>query len=254
MAQIEFLGTGTSTGVPQPLCNCEVCRSNDIHDKRLRCSSILKFDNTHILIDCSPDFRYQAMRAGIDHIDALLLTHGHADHMGGLDDLRPYCTYHPLQLYAEERVLNDVRTRLPYCFMENPYPGIPRFDTHIISPAQPFTINGIEITPLRVMHYNLPIVGYRIGRMAYITDCLTMPEETNEQLQDLDLLIINALRHTEHISHQTLSTALSVIEKLSPRRAYLIHMSHDMGLHAEVSKQLPPNVKFAYDGLVLDFQ
>lgn len=253
MAQIEFLGTGTSTGVPQPLCSCEVCNSTDSRDKRLRCSSILKFDNSHILIDCSPDFRYQAMRAGIDHIDALLLTHAHTDHMGGLDDLRPYCTYEPLPIYAEERVLNDVRTRLPYCFMENPYPGIPRFDTHAITPNTPFSVGNIEILPLRVMHYNLPIVGYRFGNMAYITDCLTMPNETLAQLQGLDILIINALRHTEHISHQTLASALSVIEQLAPRQAYLIHMSHDMGLHEEVSKQLPPNVKFAYDGLVLDF-
>ena len=252
MAKIEFLGTGTSTGVPQPLCTCEVCRSTDPHDKRLRCSSILKFDNTHILIDCSPDFRYQAMRAGIDHIDALLLTHAHTDHMGGLDDLRPYCTYDPLPIYAEESVIENVRTRLPYCFMKKPYPGIPRFDTHTIEPSTPFTIGGIEIMPMRIMHYNLPIVGYRFGNMAYITDCLTMPDETTEQLKGLDTLIINALRHTEHISHQTLSTALEVIERLAPKQAYLIHMSHDMGLHAEVSKQLPPNVHFAYDGLVLD--
>ena len=252
MAQIEFLGTGTSTGVPQPLCTCEVCRSNDPRDKRLRCSAILKYDNTRILIDCSPDFRYQAMRAGIEHIDALLLTHAHTDHMGGLDDLRPYCTYDPLPIYAEERVLNDVRTRLPYCFMQNPYPGIPRFDTHAIAPYETFTVKGVEILPLRVMHYNLPIVGFRIGNMAYITDCLTMPDETYEQLQGLDTLIINALRHTEHISHQTLASALSVIERLAPKQAYLIHMSHDMGFHAEVSKQLPENVKFAYDGLVLD--
>ena len=253
MAQIEFLGTGTSTGVPQPLCTCNVCNSTDPRDKRLRCSSILKFDNSHILIDCSPDFRYQAMRAGIDHIDALLLTHAHTDHMGGLDDLRPYCTYDPLPIFAEERVLNDVRTRLPYCFMENPYPGIPRFDTHAIAPDTPFSVGNVEILPLRVMHYNLPIVGYRFGNMAYITDCLTMPNETLAQLQGLDILIINALRHTEHISHQTLASALSVIEQLAPRQAYLIHMSHDMGLHEDVSKQLPLNVKFAYDGLVLDF-
>ena len=253
MAQIEFLGTGTSTGVPQPLCTCEVCRSTDPRDKRLRCSSLLKFDNTNILIDCSPDFRQQAMRANIDHIDALLLTHGHADHMGGIDDLRPYCTYNPLPIYAEERVIDDVKRRLPYCFMQNPYPGIPRLDTYPIVANQPFEVGNITITPLRVMHFNLPIVAFRINNMAYVTDCLTMPQETIAQLQWLDLLVINALRHTEHISHQTLSDALALIERLAPQRAYLIHMSHDMGLHAKVSQQLPPHVQFAYDGLKLDF-
>ena len=253
MAQIEFLGTGTSTGVPQPLCTCEVCRSTDPRDKRLRCSSLLKFDNTNILIDCSPDFRQQAMRANIDHIDALLLTHGHADHMGGIDDLRPYCTYNPLPIYAEERVIDDVKRRLPYCFMQNPYPGIPRLDTYPIVANQPFEVGNITITPLRVMHFNLPIVAFRINNMAYVTDCLTMPQETIPQLQGLDLLVINALRHTEHISHQTLSDALALIERLAPQRAYLIHMSHDMGLHAKVSQQLPPHVQFAYDGLKLDF-
>ena len=253
MAQIEFLGTGTSTGVPQPLCTCEVCRSTDPRDKRLRCSSLLKFDNTNILLDCSPDFRQQAMRANIDHIDALLLTHGHADHMGGIDDLRPYCTYNPLPIYAEERVIDDVKRRLPYCFMQNPYPGIPRLDTYPIVANQPFEVGNITITPLRVMHFNLPIVAFRINNMAYVTDCLTMPQETIAQLQGLDLLVINALRHTEHISHQTLSDALALIERLAPQRAYLIHMSHDMGLHAKVSQQLPPHVQFAYDGLKLDF-
>ncbi len=252
MMKLQFLGTGTSTGVPQPLCKCEVCRSTHPYDKRLRCSSLITVDNHNLLIDCSPDFRYQAMRASIEHIDALLLTHGHADHMGGLDDLRPYCTYDPLPVYAEQRVLDDIRTRLPYCFMANPYPGIPRFDTHAIEPYKTFDINGILITPLRVMHYNLPIVGYRIGALAYITDCLTMPQETYDMLQGIDVLVINALRHTQHISHQTLQDALVVIEKVAPRKAYLIHMSHDMGLHEEVSKQLPPHVSFAYDGLVVE--
>lgn len=250
--KLQFLGTGTSTGVPQPLCDCEVCRSTDARDKRLRCSSLLTVGNKNILIDCSPDFRYQSMRAGIAHIDALLLTHAHTDHMGGLDDLRPYCTYTPMPVYAEERVIHDIRTRLPYCFMENPYPGIPRFDTYPIVPNEPFEAAGVEILPLRVMHYNLPIVGFRVGALAYVTDCLTMPEESVEQLRDLDVLVINALRKTSHISHQTLDDALSLIARIAPRKAYLIHMSHDMGFHAEESKKLPHGVEFAYDGLVLD--
>lgn len=249
MTQIEFLGTGTSTGVPQGLCSCPVCRSTDAHDKRLRCSSLITIDNTHILMDCSPDFRYQALRANISHIDALLLTHAHSDHMGGIDDLRPYCTYSPLPIYAEQQVIENIKERLPYCFMQNPYPGIPRLDTYPIAPNEPFMIGDIAVTPLRVMHYNLPIVGFRIGTLAYITDCLTMPQETKEQLHDLDVLVINALRRTQHISHQTLDNALALIDELSPREAYLIHMSHDMGLHAEIEKELPPHIHFAYDGL-----
>lgn len=249
MAKLEFLGTGTSTGVPQGLCSCEVCRSTDRRDKRLRCSSLLTIGDTNILIDCSPDFRYQALRSNITHISALLFTHAHSDHMGGIDDLRPYCTYTPLPIYAEQRVIDNIKERLPYCFMQNPYPGIPRLDTYPIAPYEPFTVDGIEITPLRVMHYNLPIVGYRVGSMAYITDCLTMPDATKEQLRDLDVLVINALRRTQHISHQTLDDALALIRELSPREAYLIHMSHDMGLHAEIEKILPPHVHFAYDGL-----
>ena len=252
MAKLLFLGTGTSTGVPQLGCKCEVCQSTDPRDNRLRCSALYTSESTRLLFDCSPDFRMQALRAHIDHIDALLVTHAHYDHTGGIDDLRPYCTYDPMPLYAEEFVLDQLRNRLPYCFAENPYPGVPRFDTRNLAPYEPFTIGGVEVKPVRVMHYQLPIVGFRIGKMAYITDCLTMPQETKEQLQGVEVLVINALRHTEHISHQTLNDALKIVRELSPRCTYLIHMSHDMGLHAEVAKQLPENVYFAYDGLEID--
>lgn len=250
--KLQFLGTGTSTGVPQIGCTCEVCKSNDPRDNRLRCSAMLVEDNTHILIDCSPDFRQQALQANIGRIDALLLTHSHYDHTGGIDDLRPFCTYAPLPVYAEPNVIGDIQARLPYCFIEPRYPGIPQLDMRPIEPLRSFVVGSVVVQPLRVMHYNLPIVGYRIGSMAYITDCLTMPQTTLEQLRELDVLVINALRQTEHISHQTLNDALALIEQLAPQRAYLIHMSHNMGLHAEVSKLLPTHVEFAYDGLCIE--
>ena len=251
--RIEFLGTGTSTGVPQLGCDCEVCASKDPRDNRLRCSALLTVDNRNILIDCTPDFRYQALRSGISHLDALLITHSHYDHTGGIDDLRTYSYDKPLPVYAEPNVINDIRNRLPYCFMENPYPGIPRLDVQKIAPMQSFVVDGVEITPLRVMHYNLPIVGFKVRNMAYITDCLTMPEETMQQLQNLDLLVLNALRRTPHISHQTLDDALSLIEQLKPRKAFLTHMSHHMGLHRDIVSLIPSNVEFAYDGLSVEF-
>lgn len=250
--KLQFLGTGTSTGVPQLGCSCEVCTSSDPRDNRLRCSALLTVGSKNILIDCTPDFRYQALRAGIEYIDTVLLTHSHYDHTGGIDDLRPFTYARPLPMYAEKNVINDIRNRLPYCFMENPYPGIPRLDVRPISPQHSFMVDDIEIVPLRVMHYNLPIVGFRIGRMAYITDCLTMPDETKAQLRDLDVLVLNALRRTTHISHQTLDDALALIEQLAPRRAYLTHMSDRMGLHSDIQSIVPQSVEFAYDGLCVE--
>ena len=252
MIRIEFLGTGTSTGVPQVNCSCEVCSSADVHDKRLRASVLLTVDQCNILIDCGPDFRCQALRSHIAHIDALLVTHSHYDHCGGLDDLRPYCIEKPLPIYAEQPVIDDIKARIPYCFKEHLYPGVPRFEMRPINPYVPFRVGQVEIMPLQVMHYKLPIMGFRIGDVAYITDCLTLPEATIRQLEGLDVLVINALRRTPHLSHQSLDEALALIERLSPRRAYLTHMSHQMGRHSDVSTLLPPNVAFAYDTMTVE--
>ncbi len=249
--KILFLGTGTSTGIPQIGCDCEVCQSSNPKDKRLRTSLLLKIDNVNILIDCGPDFRQQMLRYKVKHLDAVLLTHHHYDHISGLDELRSFTGNKSMPIYAEQYVEDSIKRMFPYCFGTNRYPGVATFDIHNID-NKLFSVCNNKIEPIRVMHYNLPIFGYRIGNVAYITDMLTISDAELDKLKSLDVLIINALRHTEHISHQTLNDALDVIQKVSPRKAYLIHMSHQMGLHDEVSKQLPENVYFAYDGLELE--
>lgn len=248
MMEVEFLGTGTSTGVPQIGCGCEVCRSVDPRDKRLRCSAIVSIDGLNILIDCGPDFRQQMLRAQNKHIDAVLITHSHYDHVGGLDDLRPYCYKKPLPLYAQSLVVDDIKTRMPYCFVEHLYPGVPSFQLNRLT-EKPFKINDVLIEPLPVMHFKLPIMGYKIGSFVYITDALYVPETTMAKLKDIDTLVINALRIEPHMSHMNLSQALSYIERINPREAYLIHESHGIGLHSVTSSKLPPNVHLAYDTL-----
>lgn len=249
--KILFLGTGTSTGIPQIGCECEVCKSSNSKDKRLRSSVLISDEDKNILIDCGPDFRQQMLNYDIKHIDAVLLTHHHYDHISGLDELRSFTYTQPMPIYMEQNVADSIKRIFPYCFGENRYPGVAQFDIKIIDNT-PFEIFGRDIEPVRVMHYNLPILGYRCGNVAYITDMLTISDEEVEKLKSLDVLIINALRKNKHISHQTLQDALNVIERVSPRKTYLIHMSHQMGLHDEVSKQLPENVYFAYDGLQID--
>ncbi len=251
MMQITFLGTGTSTGIPQIGCTCPVCTSTDPKDNRLRTSVVVSVNGKNILIDCGPDFRQQVLRSGIGRIDAVLITHIHYDHTGGIDDLRPFGGKHTLPIYLEAPVAEGIRTRLPYCFGDHLYPGVPNIRLQEIG-IEPFTIENIEVTPIRVMHYKLPILGYRIGGLVYITDALTIPDEEYAKMKQVDVLVINALRKQPHLSHQTLDEALRVIERVQPREAYLVHMSHHMGLTAEVEKELPPHVHFAYDGLVVE--
>lgn len=249
--KIRFLGTGTSTGIPQIGCRCKVCTSSDSRDKRLRTSALFNVSGKNILIDCGPDFRRQILDAGVDRLDAVILTHKHYDHIAALDELRLFSGNGGVNLYLENNVAEVVRAHLPYCFSENPYPGVAHFNMHVIDNA-PFYAAGISVLPIRVMHYNLPILGFRIGNVAYITDMLYISDEECVKLHGLDLLVVNALRHTPHISHQSLSDALSLVEKVRPRRTMLVHMSHDMGLHSEESLKLPEGVEFAYDGLELD--
>ena len=249
--KIRFLGTGTSTGNPELLCQCEVCSSSDNRDRRFRTSALIETQGCNFLIDCGPDFRMQMLQTNVDHLDAVLLTHEHYDHVGGIDDLRPFCRENPVCLYAEKDVTEAIKDRIPYAFKKNKYPGVPDIKLYPIE-NKPFVINNVEITPIRLLHGNLPILGYRIGNMAYLTDLKYIPEEEFEKLRGLDILIMNALRPQEHISHQTLEDALFNIEKIKPKKTYLIHMSHHFGLHAVMEKELPVNVNIAHDGLVLD--
>ena len=250
--KLTFLGTGTSTGVPTIGCSCNVCKSDDPRDHRLRSSALLSVGGKNLLIDCGPDFRQQILSVGSPELRALLITHYHYDHVGGIDDLRPYCGENGFDVYCREDVDRNLRMIVPYCYIEHPDPGAPTFNNHIISQMQPFDIDGIEILPLPVKHFQLDILGFRIGNLAYMTDAKVIPDETIEAVRGVDTLVINALRHKEHFSHMSLSDALAAIGAIKPRVAYLIHMSHDYGHHAEVDPQLPEGVHTAYDGLTIE--
>jgi len=216
---------------------------------------VLQTSSANILIDCGPDFVRQVLRSfNFRNIDALLLTHSHYDHVGGIDDLRPYCTADGFPIYCQKDVESDLRARIPYCFREHPYPGVPKFTFKEVVAGRDFSIGKLNIKPLKIIHSNLipNILGYKFGNMlAYITDALVIPEETINEIIGMDTLVINALRRRPHGSHQTLEQALGIINRVKPRRAYLTHLSHDMGLHAEVSELLPDNVEIATDGLTI---
>ena len=247
--KVRIIGSGTSTGVPQIGCTCPVCTSTDPKDNRLRASAIVETDDARILIDCGPDFRTQVLRLPFEKIDGVLITHEHYDHVGGLDDLRPFCRFGSVPIYAENYVAQGLRLRMPYCFVDHRYPGVPDIPLQEISVGQAFSVNHTEVLPLRVMHGRLPILGYRIGQLGYITDMLTMSEESYEQLAGIDVLVVNALRIATHPTHQNMEEALAVAQRIQAKKTYFIHMSHDMGLHAEVEKSLPENIHLAFDGL-----
>ena len=255
--KITILGSGTSTGVPEIGCTCPVCTSTDPKDKRLRCSGLVEVNGVRILIDCGPDFREQMMRLDdFNPLDAVLVTHEHYDHVGGLDDLRPFCRFRDVPVYAENYMAQRLRERIPYCFAESLYPGVPRILLEEVQPGVPFIVRNtegkeVEILPIRVMHGKLPILGYRIGNMAWVTDMLTMPESEYRLLQGLDVLVMNALRPQPHGTHQSISEALENVKLVAPKETYFVHMSHHAGLHAEAEKELPPHVHYAYDGLEL---
>ena len=232
-------------------CHCPVCMSSDPRDKRLRTSAIVRYQGARILIDCGPDFRTQMLRASDDNLDAVLITHIHFDHVAGLDDLRAYCFESPMPLYARADVMRDLHQRIPYCFAANPYPGVAQFEEHVIG-DQPFMVEGVRVEPIPVMHYKLPIVGFRIGPLAYITDAKTIADDVVSRLEGAPLLVINSLRsHGEHLSHMCLSETLDIINRVKPGKTYLIHMSDRMGLHTDSHRILPQGVELAYDGLIV---
>ncbi|MFV0590217.1 MAG: MBL fold metallo-hydrolase [Draconibacterium sp.] len=251
--EATFLGTGTSQGVPVVACNCEVCSSEDQRDKRLRSSLLLNINGQNLVIDAGPDFRQQMLREKVASLRAILLTHEHVDHIFGLDDIRSYnwIQRHPMEIYAEKRVQEAIRRIFSYVFAENKYPGIPKMYLKNVDQT-PFAIDGIEIVPIRCFHHKLPVYGYRIGDLTYITDTNSIPDSELEKIKGSKVLIINTLRKEKHISHFNLEEALAVIESVQPEKAYLTHISHAFGLHADVEKELPEHVFMAYDGLKLE--
>lgn len=251
--RLTFLGTGTSQGVPMIGCGCEVCKSQDPRDKRLRASVLVEHEGLRVLVDAGPDFRYQMLRAGVSSLDAILLTHNHKDHTGGLDDIRAF-NYHEkraTQIYCEKYVEESLRKEYSYAFEEIKYPGAPEWDVHIID-ENPFTIKGVEITPIRGRHFKLPVLGYRFGNIAYCTDMNHIPEEEYSKLQGLDHFIINCVRRGRHISHYSLEQAIEVAEKVGAKHSWLTHLSHQLPTYNELAAELPEGIHPAYDGLVLE--
>ena len=251
--RLTFLGTGTSQGVPMIGCGCEVCKSTDPRDKRLRASVLVEHEGQKILVDAGPDFRYQMLRAGICSLDAILLTHNHKDHTGGLDDIRAF-NYHEkkaTQIYCEKYVEDSLRQEYSYAFAEVKYPGAPEWNVHIID-EKPFSINGVEIIPIRGKHFKLPVLGYRFGNIAYCTDMNHISEEEYSKLQGLDHFIINCVRRGRHISHYSLEQAIEVAGKVGAEHSWLTHLSHQLPCYEELIKELPVGILPAFDGLAIE--
>ena len=248
--KITILGTGTSQGVPVIACECITCRSEDQHDKRLRTSLLLETDETVLLFDAGPDFRQQMLREKVSRLDAIILTHEHKDHISGLDDVRAFNhkSQDAIDIYSEARVQKAIKKEYSYVFSECQYPGIPKMRLNSISDHS-FNVKGIEIIPVRVFHHLLPVYGFRVGHFAYITDANYIPEESKEKLFGVKYLIINALRKETHVSHFSLRDAIDLIREISPKKAFITHISHQMGCHSDVAKELPPEIMLAYDGL-----
>lgn len=252
--RIELLGTGTSQGVPVICCDCKVCSSIDPRDKRLRCSVSIEHNGKSIIVDVGPDFRQQILRSKVSHIDMVLLTHEHNDHIIGLDDLRPFnfSQKKEMPLFSLERVLSEVKSKFYYAFTEQNYPGAPSYSLNEVKHGDQWSLGDINITAFEVMHGDLPILCYRFNDFVYITDAKRISPESLDIIRGCDTLIVNALRKESHWSHLTLDEALHLVEEVKPRKAYLTHLSHRFGKHEEIEAILPDNVRVCYDGLVLN--
>lgn len=252
--KIRFLGTGTSQGVPVIACDCIVCQSTDHKDKRLRSSILIELDGHHIVVDTGPDFRYQMLRDNVKHLDAILMTHSHKDHIAGLDDVRAfnYQQQQSLSIYANAPTLESLQREFYYAFSAIKYPGIPQLDLEEVQSGQAFYLFGHEIMPVEVMHYKMPVLGFRIGKFAYITDAKTVSEESRRLLEGVEVLVVNALQEGPHISHFTLEEALAFINDIKPKEAYLTHISHRFGTHEYIKGLLPNHIHVAYDQLTIE--
>jgi phosphoribosyl 1,2-cyclic phosphate phosphodiesterase len=251
--KITFLGTGTSQGVPLIGCTCRVCSSSDEHDKRLRSSIMVEAEGKVFVIDTGPDFRQQMLREKVSRLDAVIFTHSHKDHIAGFDDIRAFnfITRRAVDVYASHDVEESIRREFAYIFSDFKYPGIPEINLHRIS-NQPFFIDGVGFTPVEVMHYKLPVLGFRIGDFTYITDANHISETEKEKIRGSKVIVLNALRREPHISHFTFEEAIVLMEELQPEKGYFTHISHQLGLHSEVQKELPSFIELAHDGLVIE--
>lgn len=253
--KITFLGTGTSQGVPLIGCPCEVCTSTDKRNKRLRSSIWVQARGVSVVIDSGPDFRYQMLRAGVKQLDGIVYTHGHKDHVAGMDDVRAYnfFTDQPVNLYATEETQQTLMREFSYVFADVHYPGVPRVHLNSIYPSQPFEIKGLMFTPILVKHMYMDVLGFRIGDFTYITDANYITPDELDKIRGSKALVLNALRHEKHPSHFTLNEAIAVAESTGVQNTYFTHISHQLGRHADVESQLPDGIHLSYDGLTLDF-
>ncbi len=249
---ITFLGTGTSSGVPMIACDCEVCRSADPRDTRLRSSIMVQSATTTLVVDSTPDFRYQMLRARVRKLDAIVFTHPHKDHIAGLDDVRAfnYFSQQPMQIFANEMTQMNIIREFPYAFAETRYPGVPEIHINQID-MDPFTVGDITVTPILVWHMRMPVLGFRFGNFTYITDANRIDAAEMDKIRGSSHLVLNALRHEKHISHFTLSEAVAVAQELKVPNVYFTHISHQLGLHELINAGLPPGIQLAYDGLII---
>ena len=251
--KITFLGTGTSSGVPMIGCDCEVCKSADKKDKRLRSSILVQTDTTALVVDTTPDFRYQMLRARVKKLDAVLFTHPHKDHIAGLDDVRAFNFFHqkPMELYANSLTEEAIKREFAYAFSDKKYPGIPSLNLNTID-EKPFVVGDIPVTPILVWHLKMPVLGFRFGNFTYITDANHIDGEEKEKISGSEAMVLNALRKEKHISHYTLDEAADLVQELRIPSAYFTHISHQMGRHETINESLPQGIQLAFDGQVLN--